>query len=88
MKPVIFNSEMVRATLDGRKTQFREVLKPQPDVAYGGVCKIYLEQHPFRSGFISEAVGRFVETGIKDGTMAWVAYDWCENAVGIEDENM
>lgn len=87
MKPVIFNSEMVMATLDGRKTQFREVIKPQPDVAYGGVCKIYLEQHPFQGGFISEAVGRFVETGIKDGTMAWVAYDWCENAVGIEDEN-
>ncbi|OJT47313.1 hypothetical protein [Serratia plymuthica] len=30
--PVIFNSEMVRAFLDGRKTQTRRVMKDQPEV--------------------------------------------------------
>ncbi len=34
MKPIIFNTEMVRAILDGRKTAMRRVIKPQP-IMYG-----------------------------------------------------
>jgi len=30
IKPIIFNTEMVQAVLDGRKTQTRRVIKPQP----------------------------------------------------------
>ena len=30
MKPIIFNTDMVKALVDGRKTQTRRIIKPQP----------------------------------------------------------
>lgn len=35
IKPILMNTEMVRAILDGRKTCTRRIIKPQPTVRYG-----------------------------------------------------
>lgn len=42
IKPILFNTEMVRSILDGRKSCTRRIIKPQPQ---SGLCYTYAGSH-------------------------------------------
>lgn len=81
-RPILFSGEMVRAILDGRKTQTRRVVKPQPaddvivTVANAGGCVALMEYFgDLDAPMICCPYGQ-------PGDRLWVRETWTQNAVG------
>lgn len=77
MKPIIFGTDDVRAILEGRKSQTRRVMKPQPTMDTDGMW------HWKDCQWMDSGLG-FPKSGIEDyapykvGDVLWVRETWCE----------
>lgn len=72
MRPILFNTEMVRAILDGRKTQTRRVVKPQP--AGDGSAPVPLETRP--GAWNAWGDDNVLWPAYQPGDILWVRETW------------
>lgn len=72
MKPILFNTEMVRAILESRKTVTRRVVKGNTEGLYIGRCALGVGL------FSKETDLRVIEPPYKVGDILWVREAWRE----------
>ena len=71
MKPILFNTEMVRAILDGRKTVTRRVVKGDLEGLYAGRCALGVGM------FSEKTCKRVIEPPFKVNDILYVRETWC-----------
>ena len=87
--PIIFNSEMIRAILGGRKTQTRRPIKPQPVYKFKHLEEglgYKASEGNLYAGFYEEGTsGMYVKCPYgKVGDRLWVRETFCEVSLGAE----
>jgi hypothetical protein len=78
--PILFTGPMVRAILDGRKTQTRRVVKPQPEPSWLLGCQI--QDDPGFAVRVGPDVPDIPSDGVRSpygvpGDRLWVRETWC-----------
>lgn len=84
--PIIFSTDMVKALLEGRKTQTRRILNPQPYSKVSGIkltdyeiSHFTLENHP---GWVKYGLNKNLKCRFgKPGDLLWVRETWKKNVI-------
>lgn len=82
MKPILFNTDMVRAILDGRKTATRRVVKPQPKYAIMTAAGLITSENPIiiEDGVVVTKYGDVTtwdKMPYRPGDILYVRETWC-----------
>lgn len=86
-RPMIFNAEMVRAILDGRKTQTRRIMKVQP-VLNGNLYEVFGAAWSKGMRSIPAVPGHSLSTRCPFGSVGdriWVRETWAEAGASAPD---
>ncbi|WP_375553353.1 hypothetical protein [Roseovarius mucosus] len=77
-KPILFSAPMIRALLDGRKTQTRRVLKPQPGVLKNGIWyRPYPGTDPLQWCYMhGDRPAAYFKGSYAPGDRLWVKETW------------
>ena len=81
MKPILFNTDMVRAILEGRKTVTRRVVKPQPD----GQPVLMGEDSCWPGYFAIQGTEKVIRLPYQPGDILWVRETWAK--IWYADQN-
>ena len=94
MIPMLFNTEMVQAIMEGRKTQTRRLVKPQPEtlpahlleagmniIHKGKLCKLH-EPYGYAARTRGELIVKPVKPPCRPGDILWVRETWAEMPYG------
>lgn len=75
MKPILFNTEMVRAILEGRKTVTRRAVKPQPPAT----SVVRKRSCAWEWSFWADCdMGHLMSPPCQPGDILWVRETWCK----------
>lgn len=78
MKPMLFNTEMVRAILDGRKTMTRRIIKPQPPESAGKLIILNVPVDGIMPRIIVAGDDWGVNARYQPGDILWARETWRE----------
>lgn len=78
MKPILSNTEMVRAILEGRKTVTRRAIRPQPE---GRPIRM-TENSCYPGCYAIEGTPRVIRPPCQTGDTLWVRETWAKSMAG------
>ena len=78
-RPIVFSGEMVQAILEGRKTQTRRVIKPQPPLDEWGISKWETSSFEVGIPYLANSLRTYTCPYGQPGDKLWIRETWAHD---------